>query len=109
MKGVFFVQESMPLIEALRRIDRSGLQIAVVERDGRIIGTLTDGDVRRALLSGTGLNAPVEQVMNKTPITAPTGISNEAALALMRRHSIHQLPIVDGDSRVIEVKSIDDL
>jgi len=109
MKGVFFVQESMPLIEALRRIDKSGLQIAVVERDGRIIGTLTDGDVRRALLSGTGLEAPVEQVMNKTPITAPTGISNEAALALMRRHSIHQLPIVDGERRVIEVKSIDDL
>ena len=109
MNGAFFVKENMPLIEALRRIDLGTLQIAIVERDGRIVGTLTDGDVRRALLGGAGLDAPVEQVMNRTPITAPAGISNEAALVLMRRHSIHQLPIVDADGKVTEVKLIDDL
>jgi dTDP-glucose pyrophosphorylase len=109
MNGAFFVKESIPLLEALRRIDEGSMQIAIVERQGRIVGTLTDGDVRRALLGGTGLDAPVEQAMNRTPITAPVGISNEAAFALMRRHSIHQLPIVDGDGRVAEVKLIDNM
>jgi dTDP-glucose pyrophosphorylase/CBS domain-containing protein len=109
MNGAFFVNESMPLLEALRRIDEGSMQIAIVEREGRIVGTLTDGDVRRALLGGAGLDAPVKQVMNRTPITAPVGISNEAAFALMRRHSIHQLPIVDSDGRVAEVKLIDDV
>jgi dTDP-glucose pyrophosphorylase/CBS domain-containing protein len=109
MTGAFFVQEGSPLIEALRRIDKSGAQIAIIEKDGRIAGTLTDGDVRRALLSGAGLDVPVEQVMNRTPITAPAGITNEAALTLMRRHAIHQLPIVDAERRVTEVRLIEDL
>jgi dTDP-glucose pyrophosphorylase len=109
MNGVFVVAEDTALIETLRRIDQGNLQLAVVERDGKIVGTVTDGDVRRALLSGVGLDASVEQVMNRTPIVAPEGISNAAALTLMRRHSIHQLPIVDIEGRVIEVKLIDDL
>src|SRR3979409_1592689 len=109
MNGVFVVGEQTALIETLRRIDQGNLQLAVVERDGKIVGTVTDGDVRRALLSGVGLDASVERVMNRTPIVAPVGISNAAALTLMRRHSIHQLPIVDAEGKVTEVKLIDDL
>jgi dTDP-glucose pyrophosphorylase len=109
MNGAFVVSEDTALIEALRRIDQSNLQLAVVERDGKIVGTVTDGDVRRALLSGVGLDASVERVMNRTPIVAPVGTSNAAALTIMRRHSIHQLPIVDTEGKVTEVKLIDDL
>jgi|SRR5665213_986304 len=109
MNGVYVVAEDTALIETLRRIDEGNLQLAVVERDGKIVGTVTDGDVRRALLSGVGLDASVARVMNRNPIVAPIGISNAAALTLMRRHGIHQLPIVDGEGRVSEVKLIDDL
>jgi dTDP-glucose pyrophosphorylase len=109
INGVIFISETTPLIETLRRIDQGNLQLAVVERDGKIVGTVTDGDVRRALLNGTGLDARVDLVMNRNPISAPIGISNMAALTLMRRHSIHQLPIVDADGRVVDVKLIDDL
>jgi CBS domain-containing protein len=109
MNGAFIVSEDTPLIETLRRIDQGNLQLAIVERDGRIVGTVTDGDVRRALLGGVGLDASVDLVMNRAPITAPAGITNLAALNLMRRYSIHQLPIVGADGKVIEVKLIDDL
>lgn len=109
MNGAFVVSEDTPLIETLRRIDQGNLQLAIVERDGKIVGTVTDGDVRRALLSGIALDASVHLVMNRTPIVAPAGISNPAALSLMRRHSIHQLPIVDVEGRVTEVKLIDEL
>jgi len=109
MNGVFVVSEDTALIETLRRIDQGNMQMALVERDGKIVGTVTDGDVRRALLSGVGLDASVEQVMNRSPIVAPVGTSNAAALTLMRRHSIHQLPIVDAEGRVTEVKLIGDL
>jgi len=109
MKGAFVVNEDTPLIETLRRIDQGNLQLAIVEREGRIVGTVTDGDVRRALLGGVGLDASISLVMNRTPITAQVGISNPAALNLMRKHSIHQLPLVDAEGRVAEVKLIDDL
>ena|SRR5438045_8355112 len=96
MNGVFVLAEGTALIETLRRIDQGNLQLVTIERDGKIVSTVTDGDVRRALLSGVGLDASVEQVMNRTPIVAALGISNAAALTLMRRHSIHQLPIMDA-------------
>jgi dTDP-glucose pyrophosphorylase len=109
VNGVIFITEATPLIETLRRIDQGNLQLAVVERDGKIVGTVTDGDIRRALLNGTGLDAPVNLVMNHNPISASIGITNMAALTLMRRHSIHQLPIVDANGKVIDVKLIDEL
>ena len=52
MNGAFVVSEDTALIEALRRIDQNTMQLAIVVRDGKIVGTVTDGDVRRALLSG---------------------------------------------------------
>jgi len=109
MNGAFVVSEDTALIETLRRIDQGNLQLAIVARDGKIVGTVTDGDVRRGLLGGVSLEASVKLVMNRTPITAQVGISNPAALNLMRKHSIHQLPIVDVEGRVVEVKLIDDL
>ena len=109
INGVIFITETTPLIETLRRIDEGNLQLAIVERDGKIVGTVTDGDVRRALLNGVGFDASVDRVMNRAPTTAPVGISNAGALNLMRRHSIHQLPVVDTDGKVVEVKLIDDL
>jgi dTDP-glucose pyrophosphorylase len=109
INGVIFITETTPVIETLRRIDQGNLQLAVVERDGKIVGTVTDGDIRRALLNGTGLEAPVHLVMNCNPVSAPIGISNTAALTLMLRRSIRQLPIVDRHGKVIDVKLIDDL
>ncbi|MBX3515286.1 MAG: nucleotidyltransferase family protein [Xanthobacteraceae bacterium] len=103
------VSETTPILDAIRTMDEGRLQIALVERQGRLVGTLTDGDVRRALLSGATLSQPVQAIMNNSPIVANAGITNEAALALMRKHSIHQLPIIDANGMIAEIKLIDDL
>lgn len=97
------ISEETPLVEALRVIDAGRLQITLVCRDGRLVGTITDGDIRRAILAGKPLDSPSCDVMNRHPITAPVGTSRSAALALMRRHSVHQLPIIDGERRVIDM------
>jgi dTDP-glucose pyrophosphorylase len=103
------VSETTSILETIRVIGEGSLQLALVCRDGRLLGTATDGDIRRAILASVPLSSPISAAMNRSPITAPHGISNIAALALMRRHSIHQLPIVDADGKVIDVKLIDDL
>lgn len=109
LKAYPAVSETTPILDAIRTMDEGRLQIALVERQGRLVGTLTDGDVRRALLSGATLSQPVQAIMNNSPIVASAGITNEAALALMRKHSIHQLPIVDANGMIVEIKLIDDL
>jgi dTDP-glucose pyrophosphorylase len=103
------VLETVSIFETIRVIGDGSLQIALVCRDGRLLGTVTDGDIRRAILASTPLDSPISSVMNRTPITAPVGISNIAALTLMRRHSIHQLPIVDANGQIIDLMLIDDL
>jgi dTDP-glucose pyrophosphorylase len=103
------VTETTSILETIRVIGDTNLQIALVCREGKLVGTATDGDIRRAILAAVPLDSPISEVMNRTPVTAPVGITNEAALALMRRHAIHQLPVIDGDGRVREVKLIDRL
>jgi dTDP-glucose pyrophosphorylase len=101
---------SATLGEVLARIDAAGYQIAlVVDRDDRLLGVVTDGDVRRAILQGLALSAAITVVMNPSPVTAPQGSSGREQLAAMRRHGVHQLPIVNGNNRVVGLVLIDDL
>lgn len=100
---------STSLLEVLRLIDRTRVQIALVEDEGRLVGTLTDGDIRRAILAGTNLDAPASEFMNRNPITARIGVSALAARRLMQRHSIHQLPVIDDDQRIVDLLLLDKL
>ena len=85
-------------------IDGHGVPIGLVHDNGKLIGTVTDGDVRRGLLAGITLDAPVTKVMNPTPITVPAGTSDAAALRLMRARSILYLPVVDASGRLVDLK-----
>jgi NDP-sugar pyrophosphorylase family protein len=81
----------------------------VVDGGGRLVGLATDGDLRKAILRGVSLESPVEQAMNRTPVVAEPGLSPSAALALMRRRSIRQVPLVDAQRRVVDLLFFDEL
>ncbi|NBC17807.1 MAG: CBS domain-containing protein [Bacteroidetes bacterium] len=98
------------LREAIAAIDAAGVHISlIVDDDRRLLGVLTDGDVRRGLLRGVSLDAAVEDLMNPSPITAHEEDDDDAILALMRRRHLYQIPLVDGDGRVVGLKALDDL
>jgi dTDP-glucose pyrophosphorylase len=85
-----------PLVDAVRAIEVSRRRAAVVVDDnGRLLGTLTDGDVRRCLLAGGSLDTPVSQAMNPMPVTAQMGSPAGYMLDLMRRANVMALPLVD--------------
>lgn len=90
------------LREALGVIDRSGSQMAlVVDADRRLLGTLSDGDIRRALLKGVELSDQVGHAMHTSPQCARVGDDRTAILATMRRRGLHQMPVVDEQQRVV--------
>ena len=104
------IKPDAPLLEALRVMNASSLQIALVTDDNRkLIGIVTDGDVRRGLLAGVTLEAPVSRVMNTSPSTIDESTDRPARLALMRRYQFHQIPILDPDRRVVGLETIDEL
>lgn len=103
MKNIrdIFVTRDAPILSAMQHLEKGAAQIVlVVDAADRLLGTVTDGDVRRALLRGVGLDRPVAEAMNRTPVTARSGTTQEEAIALMRERAIHQLPIVDGEKVV---------
>ncbi len=91
-------------------IDRMSLQIAlVVDSDDRLMGTVTDGDIRRGLLKGYSLSETVDKVYHRNPMTA----SSETALDMihfrMRRYYISQLPVIDNNGKVVSLEILKDI
>jgi dTDP-glucose pyrophosphorylase/predicted transcriptional regulator len=95
------------LRDAIAVLDRGGLQIAiVVNAERHILGTLTDGDVRRALLKQLPLETAAAEVMARSPRTARADSSKEKILHLMERHQLSQIPLIDHEGRVVGVETL---
>ena len=91
------VREDTTILEALREIDAHRLQIAlVVDGERRLVGIVADGDVRRGLLRGLGLDAAVAEIMRHNPIIARTSDGDEAILGLMREKGVHAAAATEG-------------
>ena len=96
--------------EALHIIDSGAMQIAIViDQDNRLVGTLTDGDIRRGLLKNLSLDDCIESIVFKTPTVATLSDTKEDILQKALNKKLHQIPIVDGDNRVIGIKEIEEL
>ena len=104
------IKPDRSLREAIGVIDKSGLQIALVTSDdSQLLGTVTDGDVRRGLLAGIGLEDPVSNVMNSTPTVANLNQTPQDILSVMKTKQLRQIPVVDTDQCVVGMEVIDSL
>lgn len=95
---------------AIETLDKAKGHIClVVDGDKRLLGTVTDGDIRRGILRGLALGSAISDVMNDTPIVGHPELSNVQCKAKMRKRQIRQLPIVDSEGYVIGLNLLDDL
>jgi dTDP-glucose pyrophosphorylase len=98
------------ILVAVKKINANRRQfVMIVEETSRLLGILTDGDIRRGLLQGLTVEDCVDKVMNPNPLTAPIGISQEQAKIIMSDDEVRQLPLVDKDHNVVEVLFLDEL
>lgn len=104
------IRPEATLHEGIAAIDAAGVHIAlIVDGDGVLLGVLSDGDVRRGLLQGITLDVPVTRLMNPRPTVIGPDDDREAVLALMRRKSRHQIPLLDVHGRVVGLEVLADL
>lgn len=90
--------------QAIHSLEVSGMQIVlVVSNNNELIGTLTDGDIRRAFLKGAKLNDPIDQVVNRTPLVAPPEVGRSLILKVMQANKIFQIPVVDHEGKVLDL------
>lgn len=96
--------------DALQVLNKSALQIAfVVNENNRLLGAVTDGDIRRSLLRGGNLSQPVATVMNVQPVAALHGTERSVLLHLMRDKTIRQIPLVDQKNRLVGLARLEEL
>lgn len=96
--------------ETMKIIDLQSLQIAiVVDKYNKLLGTVTDGDIRRGILDGISLDEPVTKVMNKNPITVTGNKDKKSIINILKENRLRHLPIVDKSGCIIGIERLDDL
>jgi len=101
---------SSTIKQALQLIDSGASKIAiVVDDDGVLLGTLTDGDIRRAILSGTTLDDVIDGVFNTRPTVVSVNASKEEIINICTSKKIYQIPVIDDNRRVLSVDMLDEL
>ena len=96
--------------EALKVIGDGAMQIAlIVDYEDKLLGTLTDGDIRRGLLEGLDLDSSIESIISTKPVIAKYNDSRQDILKLALSKKLHQIPIIDDSGKVIGIQEIDDL
>lgn len=111
------VLPTQTLRDVMRNIDRNATGIAlVVDEDRHLLGTITDGDIRRGILAGVGLDDPVSAVLvhkvdptYSKPFTAPVDTDPAGLLQLMQLHQIRHLPLLDSENRVADLVVLEKL
>jgi dTDP-glucose pyrophosphorylase len=113
----FLVSSEDSIREAMSCIDQNAKGIAlVVDEDRRLIGTITDGDIRRAILDGVNVGSSVQKLLARRsstpypePITAPVDTADADLVQLMNEHSIRQIPLLDDEGRIVDLALLGDL
>ena len=98
------------LKHAIEVLHEGGCRIALVSDEyGKLLGTVTDGDIRRALINKLNMKSPVSLVMNSQPITVNNKATNKEILSLMSDQGLIHIPIVKNDRTLCGLETLQHL
>ena len=96
------MQSNSSIQEAATVLNETSLRIVmVIDNNGRLVGTISDGDIRRGLLRGLNLTSPIESIVHRDPLVVPPDLTRDLVAKLMKANKIQQIPIVNEELRVI--------
>jgi len=98
------VTKNHTLKSALEFLDQSGKAILLLVDENDVLQrTITDGDIRRLLLSGSGLDDTLRDLPSRKSIVVEAGLGNDEVLALMDKNEINHIPVVDAKNRPVDI------
>ena len=106
----YFISPKSSIRDAIEVIDNGAAQVAlVVDSNKKLLGLVTDGDVRRGIIKNLSLDGAVSSIMTNSPIVLSLGAKKAEILQLMREKLIHHIPLVDGNGCICSLEVLDDL
>jgi dTDP-glucose pyrophosphorylase len=98
------------IAQAISNLNKGGIKIVlVVDKDTKLIGTISDGDIRRGLLKGLDLNSTIAGIVHYKALVVPPELARDMVIQLIIANKIHQIPIVDCDQKLVGLHLWDDL
>ena len=95
--------ESSTIGEAIRNLNNFGIRIVlVVNKADELIGTISDGDIRRGLLKGLDLDSDITSIVHENALVVPLEMGRDTVLQLMTANKIHQVPVVNGQQQLLD-------
>ena len=102
--------ESSTIGQAIRNLDQVGIKIVlVVGKGNKLIGTISDGDIRRGLLKGLDLNDSIARLVNHNALVAPPEMARDIVVQLMVANKIQQIPVVDDQQHLVGLHLWDEM
>lgn len=105
----YIIREGSTVREAIRKIEEAGREIALYCEEERLVGIVTDSDIRRGILRGVSLEDPVEMVINRNYRYGWVDEHEESIRIRMRRDYIRQLPIINEDRQLVDIYFLSDV
>jgi len=106
---VLFKYSNTPLSEIISVINANDAKIAlIIDDDGKLIGTITDGDIRRGLLRGENLTTQAEKVMKREFRSVHSSASEEIALSFMLQEMLQQVPALNEEGHVVKIHLLEE-
>ncbi|NYR13108.1 CBS domain-containing protein [Pseudoalteromonas sp. MIP2626] len=102
------ITPTVSIKDALKVIDKEALRVALIVDNNKLVGMVTDGDVRRGILKGVELTDTVNKIMNNTPLSANVNLATEELRKIMQQRQILSLPLVDDEGRLVGLKTLYD-
>lgn len=99
------IHSSSTLRDALIRLNKNPkfLTLFITDDKNKIVGSLTDGDIRRGLISGLGDSSLITEFMNKDFIHLIHGDYNREKLAMIKSRNLHLVPVLNADGTIFKV------
>ena len=107
MKNKLILKESTDLYEVVEALDKTGIgALAIVDREDRLLGILTDGDLRRAILRK---ETKIENIINKSPAVLLYGTPKHTIISKLKELHRRHIPLVDKSGFFVELFAIDNI
>lgn len=104
------VSPDLSLEEGIKIMDQGALRVLlVINSEQKLLGTITDGDIRRALLKHLTLDAPLYKVMHEKPSVATLNWPKSRMRQFMQNKSLLHLPVIDNDGFLVGLETLDSL
>lgn len=106
----YFLDKNSTIQDSVLALEKNDIKIVlVVDETNKLLGTVTDGDVRRAILSGKPFSENVQKIMATKPITINEGTPKNVIIEKMVATRIRQIIIVNDNGAPVSIKSIEEI